>query len=410
MRKQLFISVCIFFFLISGTVLVILYGMGNRLGFSNGRPTVSKTGILGVTSTPDAAQIYINDHLTTATNSNINLTPGEYDIKITKDGYFPYQKKVKIEEQIATKVDALLFPLNPKLEGIATSGVEAPVLDPSGTRIAFRISTQTPRKNGIYILDMGTRPLLTLQSSSTQIADDTIAQFSKATYTWSPDGKDLLASISGTLKAKTPTYYLLKTNTLNEAPQDITAVLATTQQQWIIDKTEKERARMLGLRPRAMQQLITDNFAILAWSPDETKILYSASQSAQLPLIITPRLFGINTLHEERAIKKDAIYVYDTKEDTNNKLFDSLPTTCNTGTEEPCHSSLSWFPDSEHLIYINDKRIAIMEYDSSNNTTIYAGPFIDNYAFPWPNSSKIVILTNLNNPQIPPTLYTISLK
>ena len=138
-------------------------------------------------------------------------------------------------------------------------------------------------------------------------------------------------------------------------------------------------------------------------------MLYVASQSAELPLIITPRLFGINTFHEERSIKKGSIYVYDTKEDTNNKILDNLPT-CTSVKDESCHASLTWFPDSEHLIFINDKRINIMEYDSTNSTTIYGGPFMDNYAFPWPNGSKIVIVTNLNNPQIPPTLYTISLK
>jgi len=42
--------------------------------------------------------------------------------------------------------------------------------------------------------------------------------------------------------------------------------------------------------------------------------------------------------------------------------------------------------------------------------TLYAGPFIDHYVFPWPDGSKIVILTNLSNPSVAPTLYTIGLK
>ncbi|MBI3093109.1 MAG: hypothetical protein HYZ02_02635, partial [Candidatus Levybacteria bacterium] len=68
------------------------------------------------------------------------------------------------------------------------------------------------------------------------------------------------------------------------------------------------------------------------------------------------------------------------------------------------------FPDSKHLIYVEEKKINILEYDGANKTTIYAGPFVDNYVFPWPNGSKLVVLTNLGNENIPPNLYTIGLK
>lgn len=409
MRRQLFISLGILTFLVLGTIAVVLYGMGNRLGFSQGKPVVSKTGILGVTSTPDAAQILIDGHLRTATNANINLTPGEYTVRIEKDGYFPWEKKIKIEKEVATKIDALLFPLSPKLEGIATGGVENPVADPSGTKIAFRISNSTLKKNGIYVLDMNTRPLLTLQSSATQVASDTdeSAPFSKAIYTWSPDGRELLASISGTLETS---YYLLKTNALNDQPQDVTPILSAVTEQWRLDQEEKDTARLTGLRPRPMQQLITKHFSVLSWSPDETKILYIASESAELPLMIKPRLLGINDMKEERKIENGKVYVYDTKEDTNIKLLDELTDNCGETITATCHAPLTWFPDSGHLIYVHEKKITLMEYDGGNATTVFAGPFEDSYVFPYPNGSKLVILTNLGNLAVPPTLYTIGLK
>lgn len=407
MKRQLLISFSIILFLILGTTAAVLWGLGNRISFTAGKPVVTKTGILGVTSTPDAAQIYINDHLTTATNSNINLTPGEYTIKISKEGYFDWVKKVKIEKEVATKVNALLFPVAPKLEGIATAGVESPVMDPSGTKIAFRISNLTSRKNGIYILDMSTRPLLTLQSSATQIVDDTFDTFSTASFSWSPDGKDLLASTSGEIE---PTYYVLRTSGFNEAPRDITPTLTAVTDEWELDQLEKDEARLTGLRPRLMQELITKHFEIISWSPDERKILYVASESAELALTIKPRLLGINNLTEERKIEKGGIYIYDTKEDTNHKLFDSLPNTCEELDTPMCDTPLTWFPDSEHLIFVHDKKITLLEYDGSNHTTIYAGPFIDNYVFPYPNGQKLVILTNLGNLTVPPTLYSIGLK
>ena len=84
--------------------------------------------------------------------------------------------------------------------------------------------------------------------------------------------------------------------------------------------------------------------------------------------------------------------------------------TCNCGQLTPCSAPLSWLPDSTHLLYINDKKINVIEDDGSNMTTLYAGPFVGHYVFPWPDGSKIVILTNLNSPNLPPTLYSIGLK
>jgi len=73
-------------------------------------------------------------------------------------------------------------------------------------------------------------------------------------------------------------------------------------------------------------------------------------------------------------------------------------------------SSLNWLADSKHLIYVVDKKIQIMDYDGQNRTTIYAGPFIDDYVFSWPDSSKLLILTDLGNSNTSPNLYTIGLK
>ena len=61
-------------------------------------------------------------------------------------------------------------------------------------------------------------------------------------------------------------------------------------------------------------------------------------------------------------------------------------------------------------IMVKDKQIHMVDYDGANDTVIYAGPFMQDYAFPWPDATKLVVLTNLNNSTILPNLYTISLK
>lgn len=395
MKKKIALYVATTAFLIIATIAVILYGKGYTFNFGDGKIGISGTGLLAATSQPDGAGIYINDHLTSATNNTINLPPGEYDIRISKSGYSAWQKKIKIEKEVVSSAYALLIPTAPKLNNVTQMGVGNPVLDPTRTKVAYIVSSlDDPRKNGVYILDMGLRPILTLQSSSTQIVDDTIDNFSKSLLSWSPDAKELVATISA--RPNAATTYLLKTN-FNDNPQDITATLASVDSSWKNQKDIQDKSQLLGFKTN-LQNLIKENFTILFWSEDETKILYTASRSASLPLIIKPPLIGTNSTPEEREINRDAIYVYDIREDKNFKISDSNA------------ASLSWFTDSKHLIYIADNKIQIMDYDGQNRTTIYAGPFIDGYVFSWPDSSKLLILTDLGNSNTPPNLYTIGLK
>lgn len=393
MRKRVFFFFLTILLLLSGTTLVILYGRGYRFNFQKDKTIVSGTGLLVATSTPDGAQIFINDKLVSATNNTLNLLPGDYEVKIIKTGYLPWTKKLKIQKEIVAKTDALLFPVAPKFESLTSMGISTPILDPTKMRITYKITALTPEKNGIYLLDMSGRPILTLQSGATKIADDTQIPFSKAELSFSPNAKFIIATISAQLSRST---YLLSTDNQNQNPQEIDKIqLDQLKTEWQREKDEKEISRLNTFKPM-LSKFISSSFKILSWSPDETKILYEASQSAVLPLFINPPLVGANTQAEERQIQQGKIYVYDTKEDKNFPVKDLF-------------SSLTWL-DSQHLILTHDGKIEIMEYDETNKTTIYAGLFLENFVAPWPNGSKLVILTNLTNPAAPPNLYTISLK
>ncbi len=401
MRKQVIISALIILFLLIGTVLVVMFGKGYRFGFGGNGPILSGTGLLVTTSSPDGAQVFVNGHLTTATDNTINLAPGEYDIKIFKDGYFPWQKKITIKKEVVSKADALLFPKAPKLESITNIGILNPVLDPSKTKIAYLVASQSAVKNGIYILDMTSRPILTLQSASSQIVNDTTDIFSSSALLWSPDSKELLATIGKSLN----TTYFLETSTLNQNPKDVTETRLSVDASWEKLKKDKEKALMDSL-PKKLKKVVSEEFKILEWSSDETKILYEASQSAEIPLIINPPLIGTDSTPEIRNLKKGEVYVYDIKEDRNYKILDSVPEKSEAFSPLP----IMWYPDSKHLVFINDSKITMMEYDGGNLTTVYAGPFVNGFVFPWPDATKLVILTTLGNLNITPNLYTIGLK
>lgn len=395
MRKQLLVSAAVIAFLLIGTIIAVLYGSGYRIDFGNSHSLIKGTGLLVATSTPDGAQVKVNGHLTTATNNTINLAPGTYDVEIVKDGYFPWKKKITIEKEVVSKAEAFLFPTTPKLEGITSTGVVRPVIDPTQTKIAYIVASQSARKNGIYVLDMANRSLITLQSASTQIADDTVVTFDTANLAWSPDGQQLVATIPGELK---PTTYLLDATTFNQTPKDVTETLSSVNDSWLALTKDREASRLATLKS-TLRKFVVDNFSILGWSPDETKILYTASESATLPQIIKPAVIGSDSTPQERNLQKGSVYVYDTKEDKNFKI-----------STDASRQSISWFPDSKHLIVVEDKKINIREYDNQNNVLIYAGPFVDGYVFPWPTATQIVMLTDLGNSDTLPNLYTIGLK
>ena len=394
-NRQLVISVFIFIGLVLATILVVLYGKGYRFGFEPTGFEVKGTGLLVAKSIPDGAQVFVDGKLRTATDATINLPPGDYNIRIEKEGYFPWQKKLRIQAEIVTLAEALLIPIAPKLESITELGAINPVIDPSLTKIAFTVSSGSATRNGIYVFDMGSNRILTLQGSSTQIVDDSFDEFSRSEISWSPDGQDIIATISASL---TSTTYLLDTDRPNQPPADVTNSLQAISQSWQSLALARERSIRNAL-PKKVRTLADENFEILSITPDENKILYTASRSASLPFVIEPRLIAVNSTPEERSIQEGSVYVYDVLEDRNYKMDGQNFENANT-----------WMNNSRHILFVRDNALHIVDFDGLNDTVIYAGPFEHQYIFPWPDSSRIVILTNLGNQRTLPNLYTIILK
>jgi hypothetical protein len=243
---------------------------------------------------------------------------------------------------------------------------------------------------------MRSNPLLTLQNSATQIVDDSNDLFSESLISWSPDGRDIMATVSAFNAF--PNTYLLDIDRANNPPNNINETIASVESTWSRLKRSKDIAVNNSL-PKNVRKFIGREMKVISYSPDQNKILYRASVSATLPIIIKPRLIGVNSTPETRNLEAGSYYIYDIKEDKNYKM-DSAN----------FQGAFTWFTDSRHIIFVKDKALHIMDFDGLNDTIVYAGPFIENYVFPWPDSTKIVVLTNLGNSMISPNLYTISLK
>lgn len=396
MKRLVISTILILVLILIGTGVGIYYARGYRFDPQNPKGILQGTGLLVLTSKPDGARVFIDDHLTTATNNTINLQPGTYKVRIEKDGYFPWKKSIDIKKEAVSAANATLFPTAPRLESITTTGANNPVIDPAGNFIAYTVSSSSAEKNGVYTFNMSASNILPLGGGSTQITNDFTAPFSTALLTFSPEGTELLASISG---QTTATNYLIQSRSFNQNPKDITATLTQTLTEWEAQKLLKDQ-KLIDSLPKKIRTVAKANFGNPVISPEDDKILYTASASATLPILITPRLPGTNSTPEKRTIEKGNIYVYDMKEDRNYLL----------AKKEEKPTKYLWHPDSGHLIFVNNSNINIVEYDGQNLTTVYAGPFTDNFVYPLPNGSSLVILTNLNIPDAPKNLYRISLR
>lgn len=404
------ISFILFTILIAVTAFaVIYYGKGYRLDIH--QKSVSPTGILSTSSYPDKSSLWLDGKLISATGNSVNLTPNWYNVKITKEGYQSWEKRVRVQGEVVTQVDALLIPVNPSLRAVTVNGISNPILSPGGTKVAFIVpefdatqSSDIKSKEGIWVMDLKNGPLGGRSIPRQIFEPKSILDWQNARLVWSVDEKQLLLSFTKKDK-KTEilqSAYVLQTEgNGNTNPLDVTLTYQTTMNEWNRNRDEKFKLQSATL-PLSFKKFMDTKSANIIFSPDETKIMYQATGSAELVPVITPPLIGSNPTEEARKIEPGKYYIYDTKEDKNFFLADSK-TIANS-------QDLMWFSDSKHIITVEKDTIYITDYDGTNKRSVYAGPFVESAVFPWPAGERLIILTNLNDPKSLPNLYELDLR
>jgi hypothetical protein len=90
--------------------LIILYTQGYRYNFE--RRTVQKTGIMIVSSIPRKADIYLNNtrYAERQTPAKIErVLPGDYEIRLEKEGYHTWQKRLPVFENGSTFAEKVIL-------------------------------------------------------------------------------------------------------------------------------------------------------------------------------------------------------------------------------------------------------------------------------------------------------------
>lgn len=112
-RKQMITIFVLFFIFISVIPIIICYSMGYRISSDF---KIVETGGIYLSSKEADTSLFINDKLKKKAGMvgrNIlvqNLKPGHYNIKLEKDNYRPWEKRVKIQQKQVEVCFPLLVP------------------------------------------------------------------------------------------------------------------------------------------------------------------------------------------------------------------------------------------------------------------------------------------------------------
>jgi hypothetical protein len=394
-KKSLSIMLFVLILVIGGTYAISFFARGYQIS-TKGKISFLATGIISATSKPKAASVYINNKLITATDDTINLPPDEYTIKIVKDGYLPWEKKVQIKKELVYQTDTQLFRSAPDLKPITLTGAINPSLSPDNSRVIFSVASASASKdNGLYLLELSDSPIFLAKNSAKQLSSNLQnLDWSKFTFTFSPDSKQVLAH-----NTINNINYLINLNTTTDYKNlyDITAKLSLIKEEWTVQEQQIVKTKVEHL-PIELQGFISTNSAKnISFNSDENKVLYLAQTDGNLKKdIITPPP-AQSTQSQSRDIKKDNYYVYDLKDDTNFLI----------GPKSIYN--LNWLANSNNLIYIEDQKIQTIEYDNTNKQTLFAGNFNKDAVYTWLDGNKIITLTApYNNAQ--ENLYSISIR
>lgn len=383
-------------------IFISYYARGYRLDLKTFR--FQPNGILVVQSEPTGASVYIDGELRTATNANLPLSPGVYDVEVRRDGYFSWYKRLTIEKEIVTQVSVSLFKNVPSLSPVTFSGAVNPVASEDGTKIAFSVLPQKgldSDKVGLFVMDTFTLPL-GFSNDPKRIAD---GDMTGATYSFSPDNRQVLLTTSNGIFLLDSGSFTLQAQRVN-----ISSRKDATLTEWKNEIDLKNESLIQNLPPE-LSDILTRKSSDLIFSPDNNMVAYTASASGSLPDNLIRPLPGASTQREARQVQTGQTYVYDIKEDRNFLITDQPVSLSNQPVDQSTiQPALRWMPDSHHLLLAQNGQVIIMDYDGTNRQVVYSGSYIAPFAFPFTNATKLLILTNLGATSSSPNLYTLTVK
>ncbi|MBU0646381.1 PEGA domain-containing protein [Patescibacteria group bacterium] len=395
-RKILYFTFLAAFFI--SAPLVVLYTAGYRYNFGSGK--IVQTGVLSVTSEPKGADIFIDNEKQRSKSPAVidNVFPGEHEIRLEKDGYLPWGKKLTIQAKETTFVNQVALFADQVPERLV--GDEALRIYPGPAGKIFAYLSVQDSWNELWIYHTNT-------SDDQLLARLPLGAAQELTVAWSADGSYLSlqgASLSliNTETAKNydlsnaapgwwdaehgDTYYFYQNNILKSVrlPGEETAQIK------LVEAAVKSSGNDL-----IMAQKI-DNRVVVARRQGETANIlaylplgdYSFQPSPNQDLLLLEdkkrqRIFLIDTRSSEQPILLNSVAVlWQWSPDGRRLLYsdgfdlhiyflnDYLDETL-TRLSQPI-TGLAWYPPAQSVIFCQDNQVTAVDLDRRQGYSLTA--------------------------------------
>lgn len=365
----------ILIFLVTAPALIV-YAMGYRYNFK--KSEFQKTGSLAIDSLPKDLDVYLDNELykdKTPTRIN-NLLPGEYQIKLDGEGYYPWQKKLTVSQEVVTFVKkVVLF----KKDQLPVRLIEKPILaslpDSQNQKIASLVAND--QENEIWLTELSnqTNQVLNLEY---QPGED------YELLGWSASNKKLLVKKT----SKSLVDYLVIQAEKGKS-NDVTNLLSLLE----IPYSGKEIIK-------ASWDARNDNYLYLQTANEFYKINLASSQVETLKLKTTSDWLAIDKViyyidngylikyandKKENIVKLPTNQKYQFINHQNNLLALNEPTSQNTLIISPDQKEITldikakgvfWSDDNKMMLYYNDLEMWVYypEDQSKELITRYSQP------------------------------------
>jgi hypothetical protein len=200
-RRIIYIIFIFLFFVI--TPAVILYTAGYRYNFQKNK--IQKTGIFILKSKPEEARIYLNNKIRKKTTPAriANLLPGDYLIKIEKDGYYSWEKTLPVFSRLTTFAENVFLFKKSLPAKIMDGEIDTFLLSPDKQKIVYLQTIDTGKE--IWLLKLKTSKKFLLYRLSEKLNQNLKLE-------WGADGQKLLIS-SGDKVPEDSKYIVLDAET-----------------------------------------------------------------------------------------------------------------------------------------------------------------------------------------------------
>lgn len=223
-RRIIFALACLAFLIVAPALL--LYSHGYRLD-SNFR--ISKTGGLYVSSPVSGSEIFVKNNLKKITNilqTGLflqDLSEGDYQILVAKDGYWPWLKTLNVKESLVAEARAFLISRNPQGKVLLRGHFDAVWASPYDKVLLLEEIKAGTRKLTFYLPDTNTF-LIPASGTTTKLLSFK-SEISKISW---EDNAVLLAENKNVIRL---TFNLNK-GTVNASPESFNAVSASSNNKY----------------------------------------------------------------------------------------------------------------------------------------------------------------------------------